>query len=128
MRSGGPKAACSPPRLIATRMTTGTGTWPPNMYAQFAAWFTIGSTARSMKSIRGWNTIGRIPAMAAPIAAPVVAFSLTGESRTRSRPNSLSMSFRLVPAYHGLHSPWPRRKTRGSLRRSCACASRMACA
>ena len=53
-------------RLLAAavddaRMTTGTLTWPANMYDQFAAWFTIGSIASSMKSMRGWTTIGRMP-------------------------------------------------------------------
>jgi hypothetical protein len=49
--------------------------------------------------------MGRMPVIAAPIAAPVVAFSETGESITRSRPNSLSRSCRLVPAYQGFRRP-----------------------
>jgi len=32
---------------------------PPNMRPQFAAWLTMGSTANSMKSMRGWTMIGR---------------------------------------------------------------------
>src|SRR6266851_7566644 len=93
-------------------MTSGTFACPPKMYDQLAAWFTMGSTASSMKSIRGWKTMGRIPASAAPMAAAVVAFSETGESMTRSLPNSFSMSWRLVPAYQGLHTPCPMTKTR----------------
>src|SRR5260370_37203740 len=70
---------------------------------------------------------GFIPASAAPMAAAVVAFSETGESMTRSLPNSFSMSWRLVPAYQGLHTPCPMTKTRGSLASNCAKPSRIAC-
>ena len=110
------------------RIVTGTLTRPPHMYDQFAAWLTIWSTARSMKSIRGWITTTRIPASAAPMAAPVVALSDTGESMTRSRPNSRSRSFMLLPTYHGLHTPCPIAKTSGSSASAWAKPSRMASA
>ena len=55
-----------------------------------------------MKSIRGWMVTGRMPAIAAPIAMPVVAFSETGVSMTRSVPNFFSSSTMLLPTYHGL--------------------------
>src|SRR3990167_374836 len=76
--------------------------------------------------MRGCMTIGRMPASAAPMAAPVVAFSETGESRIRSRPNSWSRSVMLAPTYHGLQRPCPIIKTLGSDARSCAWASRIA--
>src|SRR5258708_4594917 len=88
----------------------------------------MGSTASSMKSICGWKTTVRIHTRYAPIAAAVVAFYETGESITRSLPNSFSMSWRLVPAYQGLQTPCPMMKTRGSLASNCAKPSRMACA
>ena len=58
--------------------------------------------ASTMKSIRGWIVTGRMPAIAAPIAMPVVAFSETGVSMTRSVPNFFSSSTMLLPTYHGL--------------------------
>ena len=45
-------------------------------------------TEKSMKVI---STIGRSPVMAAPAAAPEIAASEIGQSRTRSGPNSSSI-------------------------------------
>ena len=47
--------------------------------------------------------MGRIPVIAAPMAAPVVAFSDTG-NQSRCLPNSHPGPVGLVPAYHGLQN------------------------
>ena len=45
------------------------------------------------KSLNMISTIGRMPLMAAPAAAPVMACSERGVSRTRSSPNSWTIPF-----------------------------------
>ena len=56
---------------------------PPNMYRNFAAWLKIWSKQTPMKSTNISSATGRIPAVAAPIAAPMNADSEMGVSRTR---------------------------------------------
>ena len=70
------------------RITSGTETWPPDMWRSIAALFTIWSRASRLKFTVITSTMGRIPAMAAPIPAPTKADSESGVSRTRSGPNS----------------------------------------
>ena len=57
------------------------------MKRAFAAWFTSSSIASVMKSMNMISTTGRSPDSAAPTAAPQIAASLIGVSRTRSGPN-----------------------------------------
>jgi len=56
-----------------------------------AAWLTICSIASVVKSWYMISTIGRMPAMAAPMPAPTIAISEIGVLRTRSGPNSSSI-------------------------------------
>ena len=65
---------------------------------------------------------------AAPTAEAVVAFSDTGQSMIRSRPNSFSSPVMLPPTYQGLHNPCPMTNTRSSSANSWAWASRIASA
>src|SRR3989338_5379790 len=67
-----------------------------------------------MKSMRGWTTIAFMPTIAAPTAAPVMAFSETGGSITRCSPKREIRSLHLLPTYHGLFTPCPIRNTDGS--------------
>lgn len=81
---------CGPafrPAPMCVRSTSGRRTWPPNMYRIFAIWLTTWSQQVAMKSMNMTSTTGRRPFTAAPIAAPTIAVSLMGVSRTRSFPN-----------------------------------------
>src|SRR3954449_1647711 len=86
-------ACCAPgdhPAPPCVRKTTGTVSCPPDMYRIFAAWLTTCSAASVMKSSYMISATGRIPCIAAPIAAPASAISEIGVLRTRSLPNSSS--------------------------------------
>jgi hypothetical protein len=61
------------------RITTGVTALPPNMYRNFAAWFMIWSRQTPAKSMNISST-GRMPRVAAPIAAPMNADSVIGVS------------------------------------------------
>ncbi len=50
--------------------------------------------AQRAKSAKRISTIGRVPAIAAPTAAPIIAASEIGVEQIRSTPNSVSK-----PAY-----------------------------
>ena len=78
------------------RITSGTDTAPPYMYRLLAAMLTIWFIAMRTKSIRICTWTGRSPAIAAPIATPVIASSESGVLKTRSGPN-LAASPRVVP-------------------------------
>ena len=57
------------------------------MYGVFAIWFATMSQHVARKSENMISTMGRSPVIAAPIAAPTMASSEIGVSRTRSGPN-----------------------------------------
>ena len=75
------------------RMTSGTPNCPPDMCRTVAAVFRIWSSASRLKFTVISSTIGRIPAIAAPMPAPVKPDSDSGVSRIRSGPNSASSPF-----------------------------------
>ena len=83
-------AAMPRPPPLAMRITTGTLSWPPDMWRRVAAVLTIWSSARSEKLIVITSTIGCMPPTAAPMPAPTKVDSESGVSRTRSGPNSSS--------------------------------------
>ena len=71
---------------VGARSTIGTVAAPPSMKWIFAAWLTIWSIAWLVKSENWISTIGRMPARAAPTAAPTMPSSEIGVSRIRSGP------------------------------------------
>ena len=79
-------AAAPVPEPSGARSTMGTDMAPPSMKWIFAAWLTIWSIAWLVKSENWISTIGRIPASAAPTAAPTIPSSEIGVSRIRSGP------------------------------------------
>jgi hypothetical protein len=68
-----------------------------------AAWLTSSSTAQRAKSENRISTIGRVPIMAAPTAAPMMQASEMGASEIRSGPNSSTR-----PLYWPKTPPRPR--------------------
>ena len=66
------------------RSTIGTVAWPPNMYRNFDAWFTISSIAPSVNSTKLIEATGRSPVTAAPTEAATMIASEIGMSITRS--------------------------------------------
>ena len=74
------------PPNTAVRRVSGTWSSPPDMNRALAAWFTSWSRAMLMKSMIMTSATGRSPATAAPTAAPTMAASEIGVSRTRSVP------------------------------------------
>src|SRR5436309_6301646 len=122
-------ACCAPgdqPAPPCVRKTTGTVICPPDMYRCFAAWFTTCSAARVMKSSYMISATGRIPCIAAPIAAPASAISEIGVFRTRSAPNSASSPCvtPIEPPISAMSSPMM--NTSSSARIAVASASRTA--
>ena len=83
-------AASCRPAPVVIRMTSGTLIWPPDMCSSVAALLRIWSRASRLKLTVMISTIGRSPAMAAPMPAPTKADSDSGVSRIRSGPNSSS--------------------------------------
>ncbi len=74
------------PPKTAVRRVSGTESSPPDMKRALAAWLTSWSRAMLMKSMIMSSATGRMPAVAAPTAAPTMAASEIGVSRTRSVP------------------------------------------
>jgi len=72
---------------LAVRITSGSDTWPSVIYLVLATWFAIMSQHVARKSENMISTTGLRPVIAAPIAAPTIACSEIGVSRTRSAPN-----------------------------------------
>jgi hypothetical protein len=72
------------------RITSGTPNWLPDMWRTVAAVLRIWSRASMLKFTVISSTMGRMPAIAAPIPAPVKPDSDSGVSRMRSAPNSAS--------------------------------------
>jgi hypothetical protein len=84
---------CAPkrePPPLAVRMTIGTEICPPVMYRALATSLAIMSKQTAMKSENMISAMVGIPVIAAPAAAPMMACSEIGVSRTRSGPNSSS--------------------------------------
>ena len=79
-------AAAPVPEPSGARSTIGTVAAPPSMKWILAAWLTIWSIAWLVKSENWISTIGRMPARAAPTAAPTMPSSEIGVSRIRSGP------------------------------------------
>ena len=82
---------CAPKRTpdpLAHRTTSGTASWPLLMYRVFAISFDNMSKHTGRKSENMISATTGTPVIAAPIAAPKMACSEIGVSRTRSRPNS----------------------------------------
>src|SRR3954468_11177554 len=96
------------------------------MYRCLAAWLTICSSESVRKSSYMISTIGRIPAIAAPMPAPTIAISEMGVLRTRSGPNSSSSPCvtAIEPPISAMSSPIT--KTSSSLRSAVFSASRTA--
>ena len=69
------------------RITIGSAICPFVMYRAFAIWFATMSQHTAKKSLNISSAIGRRPFIAAPIAAPMIACSLIGVSRTLFAPN-----------------------------------------
>ncbi len=85
--------AAIPPRIpMGIRATSGTRACPPNMYRALAAWLTSSETEHMAKSENRISAIGRVPASAAPTAAPMIVDSEIGVSTIRSGPNSACRS------------------------------------
>jgi hypothetical protein len=89
-------AASWRPAPVVMRIMSGTQIWPPDMCGSVAALLTIWSSASMEKFTVMTSTIGRMPAIAAPMPAPTNPDSESGVSRMRSGPNS-SSSPRLTP-------------------------------
>ena len=82
---------CEPkPSVAATgaRTTRGTETCPPQKYRSFGAWLVTGSMAQVKKSMNSSSQIVGRPAIANPMPKLTMAASFSGQSRTRSPPNS----------------------------------------
>lgn len=75
-----------PPAPYAERTTTGAGACSLERYQYFAAWLTMPSIASGRKSANMISITGRRPQTAAPNAAPVIASSEIGVSKTRASP------------------------------------------
>ncbi len=78
------------PAPLAHRTTSGSVSCPSDMYLILAISLAIRSQQTAKKSLNMISAIGRRPVIAAPTAAPRMACSLIGVSRTRSGPNSSS--------------------------------------
>ena len=81
-------AASWRPPPVASRITSGTPNWFPDICRMVAAVLRIWSSASRLKFTVINSTIGRAPAIAAPMPAPVKPDSDKGVSRIRSGPNS----------------------------------------
>ena len=103
-------------RADRARITIGTLMVPPDMYRSLAALLMIWSIARKRKSPYWTSTIGRIPMMAAPTAAPKKPSSAIGVLSIRSG-NSFSrpsVTVNAPPHPPGTAMSSPRQKTAGS--------------
>src|SRR5512139_2268055 len=94
------------PAPIARRTTAGQRVLPPNMYRNFAIWLKIWSMLTPTKSANINSATGRMPASAAPPAAPMIADSEIGVSMTRSAPNFGSRPL-VTPKIPPEASRWP---------------------
>src|SRR5690606_12664457 len=95
---------------------SGTAVWPPDMKRSLAAWLVIMSIATVIKFISMISAMGRIPAIDAPIAAPMIACSEIGVERTRRSPNLVDnpLLAPLTPPSSGSATSSPNSSTVGS--------------
>ena len=108
------------PAPLAQRTTSGSVSWPSDMYLLLAISLAIRSQQTAKKSLNMISAIGRRPVMAAPIAAPRMACSLIGVSRTRCGPNSSSRPGVVLNTPPAAATSSPRNTTLGSRRISWA--------
>ena len=108
------------PAPLAQRTTSGRASWPSDMYLILAISLAIRSQQTAKKSLNMISAIGRRPVIAAPTAAPRMACSLIGVSRTRSGPNSSSRPTVVLNTPPAAATSSPRNTTLGSRRISCA--------
>ena len=114
---------CAPKRTpapFAQRMTSGNETCPSDMYRLFAISLAMRSQQTAKKSLNMISAIGRRPVMAAPMAAPTMACSLIGVSRTRVGPNSSASPTVALNTPPAEATSSPRKTTDGSARISWA--------
>ena len=90
------------------------------MYRLFAISFATMSQHTAKKSLNMISATGRSPVIAAPIAAPRMACSLIGVSRTRAGPNSRSSPGVALNTPPASATSSPRNTTFASRRISCA--------
>ena len=122
-------AATWRPAPVAIRMTSGTETCPPDMWRSVAALFTIWSRQSRLKFTVMTSTIGRMPAMAAPMPAPTKVDSESGVSRIALGPELLEqpLAHRVgaaVPADVLAHEEDPRVASASASRSAARTASR----
>ena len=108
------------PAPLAQRTTSGNSSWPSDMYLILAISLAIRSQQTAKKSLNMISAIGRRPVIAAPIAAPRMACSLIGVSRTRSGPNCSSKPGVVLNTPPAAATSSPRKTTLGSRRISWA--------
>ena len=108
------------PAPLAQRTTSGSSTWPSDMYLLLAISLAIRSQQTAKKSLNMISAIGRRPVIAAPMAAPRMACSLIGVSRTRSGPNCSSRPGVVLNTPPAAATSSPRNTTLGSRLISCA--------
>ena len=121
---------CAPnrsPPPFAVRMTSGSATWPSVMYRVLATWLATMSHATPKKSLNISSATGRSPVIAAPMAAPMIACSLIGVSRTRSGPNFASSPSVVLKTPPAAPMSSPSMTTDGSRSISCAIPRATAC-
>ena len=113
----------SPPKT-AVRRVSGAPSSPPDMNRALAAWLTSWSSPMLTKSMIISSATGRSPARAVPTAAPTMAASEIGVSRTRSVPkvvDSPLVTWEIPPAGSARSSP--SRTTSGSAASASASAA-----
>ena len=108
------------PAPLAQRTTSGRVSWPSDMYLLLAISLAIRSQQTAKKSLNMISAMGRRPVIAAPIAAPRMACSLIGVSRTRHGPNSSSRPGVALNTPPAAATSSPRKTTSGSRRISWA--------
>jgi hypothetical protein len=102
------------PAPLAQRTTSGSASWPSDMYLILAISLAIRSQQTAKKSLNMISAIGRRPVIAAPTAAPRMACSLIGVSRTRSGPNCSSKPGVVLNTPPAAATSSPRKTTLGS--------------
>ncbi len=116
---------CAPKRRpppLPDRITSGKLTCPAVMYELLAIWLATRSQQTAKKSANMISAIGRSPVIAAPMAAPRIACSEIGVSRTRSGPKRSSSPTVALNTPPAPATSSPRNTTFGSRSISCAMA------
>ena len=115
-----------PPAPTAERTTSGTLACSFDTYQNFADWFTRLSIGSAMKSPNMISITGRSPVTAAPNAAPAIASSEIGVSKTRSGPCFSCSPGVVMNTPPGAATSSPKKTTAGSRSISSSSASRIA--